>query len=104
MRIDLDIAGLCFGCWHRHLSFPITLKRGQRYSAAERQTGTYVVCLRCGKQFPYDWNQMCVVPLTLRPKNGQDKLNSERRGARLLGEGILHEIAHFLKSGRASGA
>lgn len=25
-------------------------------------TGTYVVCLDCGKEFAYDWNQMRVLP------------------------------------------
>ncbi len=24
-------------------------------------TGTYVVCLDCGKELPYDWNSMKVV-------------------------------------------
>ncbi len=46
-----------FGCWHSHYSFPITVKRGRR-SAAALVTGTYVVCLDCGKEMPYDWKQM----------------------------------------------
>jgi hypothetical protein len=25
------------------------------------RSGTYVVCLDCGKEFPYDWQQMRVV-------------------------------------------
>ena len=25
------------------------------------RTGTYVVCLDCGKEFPYDWNAMKVL-------------------------------------------
>jgi hypothetical protein len=49
-----------FGCWHSHLSFPITVKRGRR-SAAALVTGTYVVCLDCGKELPYDWKQMKIV-------------------------------------------
>lgn len=49
-----------FGCWHSHYSFPITVKRGRR-SAAARVTGTYVVCLDCGKEMPYDWQQMKIV-------------------------------------------
>jgi hypothetical protein len=40
------------------MSFPITTKRGQRRSAAASQTGTYVVCLDCGKEFAYDWQEM----------------------------------------------
>jgi hypothetical protein len=39
-----------FGCAHRHRTFPRTAKGS-----------TYVVCLDCGKEFPYDWQQMKVV-------------------------------------------
>ncbi len=49
-----------FGCWHNHYSFPITVKKGRR-SAAALRTGTYVVCLDCGKELPYDWKEMRVV-------------------------------------------
>jgi len=41
-----------FGCWHLHYSFPITLKPGSRRNHAAMLTGTYVVCLECGKEFP----------------------------------------------------
>jgi hypothetical protein len=40
------------------MSFPLTTKRGQRRSPAASQTGTYVVCLDCGKEFAYDWQEM----------------------------------------------
>ncbi len=36
------------------------MKRGRR-SAAALVTGTYVVCLDCGKEMPYDWKQMKIV-------------------------------------------
>ncbi len=49
-----------FGCWHHHYSFPITIKKGRRSQAAFA-TGTYVVCLDCGKELPYDWKQMKIV-------------------------------------------
>jgi hypothetical protein len=49
-----------FGCWHGRYSFPITVKKGRR-SPAAFPTGTYVVCLDCGKEFPYDWKQMKIV-------------------------------------------
>jgi hypothetical protein len=49
-----------FGCGHKHYSFPITVKKGRR-SPAACVTGTYVVCLDCGKEFPYDWKQMKMV-------------------------------------------
>ncbi len=57
----LKILEMLFGCWHKRLSFPISSKRGQRWSVASRQTGTYVVCLDCGKEFAYDWQQMRIV-------------------------------------------
>jgi hypothetical protein len=49
-----------FGCWHSHYSFPITVKKGTR-SRAAFATGTYVVCLDCGKELPYDWKEMRIV-------------------------------------------
>jgi hypothetical protein len=51
-----------FGCWHTHYSFPMTVRAGKRRSAGAVKTGTYVVCLDCGKELPYDWQEMRVVP------------------------------------------
>lgn len=50
-----------FGCWHGHYSFPITVRPGSHRSRAASLTGTYVVCLDCGREFPYDWNEMKVI-------------------------------------------
>ena len=50
-----------FGCWHSRYSFPITIRSGKRYSAAASVTGTYVVCLDCGKELPYDWREMKIM-------------------------------------------
>jgi hypothetical protein len=50
-----------FGCAHKNLSFPITVRGPRRRSQAASVTGTYVVCLECGQEFPYDWNEMRVV-------------------------------------------
>ena len=55
-----------FGCWHQHYSFPITIKKGKR-SRAAFPTGMYVVCLDCGKELPYDWQQMKVVSGRTKP-------------------------------------
>lgn len=55
-----------FGCRHRHYSFPISSKILRQRSAAAGLTGTYVVCLDCGKEFAYDWQQMKVAS-PLRP-------------------------------------
>ena len=50
-----------FGCNHQKLSFPITVRGARRRTQAASLTGTYVVCLECGHEFPYDWNEMKVV-------------------------------------------
>lgn len=52
-----------FGCWHKRMSFPLTSKQAQRRSDAATQTGTYVVCLDCGTEFPYDWKNMRVLSI-----------------------------------------
>jgi len=56
-----SLVDMLFGCWHKNCSFPITNKSGQRRSPAATLTGTYVVCLDCGKEFPYDWKAMKVL-------------------------------------------
>jgi hypothetical protein len=53
-----------FGCWHTHYSFPITVRSGSRRIKAATVTGTYVVCLDCGRELPYDWKEMKVVSLS----------------------------------------
>jgi hypothetical protein len=58
------VIDVLFGCWHLHYSFPITLKPGSRRNKAAMLTGTYVVCLDCGKEFAYDWQEMKVVSST----------------------------------------
>jgi hypothetical protein len=52
---------MVFGCSHKRCSFPITVRGKLRRSPAASITGTYVVCLDCGQEFPYDWNQMKLV-------------------------------------------
>jgi hypothetical protein len=54
------ILDVLFGCTHGRTSFPITIKKGVR-SRAAFPTGTYVVCLDCGREMPYDWKQMKIV-------------------------------------------
>ena len=54
------ILDVLFGCTHSNISFPITIKKGVR-SRAAFPTGTYVVCLDCGREMPYDWKQMKIV-------------------------------------------
>lgn len=56
-----SLLDVLFGCVHKNYSFPITKKPGQRRSPVAALTGTYVVCLDCGKEFAYDWQEMKVI-------------------------------------------
>ncbi len=44
---------ILFGCPHKGLSFPRTIRDGKR-------TTTYIVCLDCGGEFHYNWKSMKV--------------------------------------------
>lgn len=46
-----------FGCSHRNTGFPIT----PRSKLPRKRFNTYVVCLDCGKEMPYSWEEMRVV-------------------------------------------
>ena len=60
-----------FGCSHKNFSFPITKRPGQRLSPAAAQlTGTYVACLGCGREFPYDWHEMKIVEANRQKSSG----------------------------------
>jgi len=51
-----------FGCGHGNYSFPMSTRSGsRRRNSAASLTGTYVVCLDCGKELPYDWQDMKVI-------------------------------------------
>jgi hypothetical protein len=50
-----------FGCRHPRYSFPVTLRGKARRPQAGALTGTYVACLDCGREFPYDWQEMKVI-------------------------------------------
>jgi hypothetical protein len=49
-----------FGCSHQRTTFPLTPgRKSSGYTAASAvRSGTYVVCLDCGKEFAYDWDGM----------------------------------------------
>ena len=56
-----NLMNLLFGCTHRHTTFPIS----PRAKALRRQADhfdTYVVCLDCGKEMAYSWEEMRVLP------------------------------------------
>ena len=50
-----------FGCRHSRYSFPVTIRGRSRRPQAAALTGTYVACLDCGREFPYDWQEMKVI-------------------------------------------
>jgi hypothetical protein len=57
-----DLLDAIFGCKHSRYTFPITLRsRPGRRNSASSITGTYVACLDCGKELPYDWEEMKVI-------------------------------------------
>jgi hypothetical protein len=57
----MKLFDMVFGCSHKRCSFPITVRGKQRRSPAASLTGTYVVCLDCGHEMAYDWNEMKMV-------------------------------------------
>jgi len=57
----MNLFDMVFGCSHKRCSFPITVRGKQRRSPAASVTGTYVVCLDCGQEFAYDWNEMKMI-------------------------------------------
>jgi hypothetical protein len=57
----MSLLEMVFGCSHKRCSFPITVRGKLRRSPAASITGTYVVCLDCGKEFAYDWQQMKMI-------------------------------------------
>jgi hypothetical protein len=48
---------MIFRCSHRNMSRPMTPARRCGVSP-NASGGTYVVCLDCGTQLPYDWEKM----------------------------------------------
>ena len=60
-----------FGCRHERYSFPVTNRRAAHRPPAADLTGTYVVCLDCGREFPYDWQEMKVIT---RPERHRERL------------------------------
>ena len=54
MTVIDSLFNMLFRCSHRRTTFPLTQARKTGADASE----IYVVCLDCGKQFVYDWEQM----------------------------------------------
>jgi hypothetical protein len=62
----VKILDALFGCAHKRHTFPMTATRRTRRPSDPAATAgmTYVVCLACGKEFPYDWQQMKLITAT----------------------------------------
>jgi hypothetical protein len=50
-----------FGCIHANYRFPRTLKPVRNSEGVPSKPRTYVVCLDCGQDVPYDWDNMKVM-------------------------------------------
>jgi hypothetical protein len=50
-----------FRCRHKKCTPLITCRKGQPRSRVAAITGTYFVCLKCAKEFAYDWETMRVI-------------------------------------------
>jgi len=58
----LSFINALFGCAHNRCTFPMTATKDLHYGSNGKPPAfTYVVCLECGKEFRYDWQQMKVV-------------------------------------------
>jgi hypothetical protein len=58
----LELIASLFGCAHQRCTFPITSKTPKLLTCdGKHSKTTYIVCLDCGKEFPYDWQEMKVV-------------------------------------------
>src|SRR6476646_5114863 len=68
--MDNTLLQALFGCSHRKTTFPLTPRQGGRSGeprTVQSKAQTYIACLDCGKELPYDWEKMQTVkpsPLT----------------------------------------
>ena len=67
-----------FRCSHRKTTFPLTPARKVVKLSCN---GTYVVCLDCGKEFDYDWQEMRIgEPVSVRvPAGTRETLSPAHR-------------------------
>jgi hypothetical protein len=64
------LISLFTGCSHRRTTFPLTLVRDARrlFVSGAVYSRTYVVCLDCGKEFPYNWREMRIERYSVVPQ------------------------------------
>jgi len=71
-----------FRCRHKKCTPLITCRKGQPRSRVAAITGTYFVCLKCGKEFAYDWDNMRVI----NPDQSEMALLTEKATGMYAGE------------------
>ena len=101
----MSLFDLVFGCWHKRCSFPITVRgKLRRSTAAASVTGTYVVCLDCGREFPYDWSQMKMLASKHRTAWAAESVTivPGSQGGLRLGAGPFAKTHLCLRSGEQS--
>jgi hypothetical protein len=52
------IMSFLFGCSHKNTTFPMTLRLKNGEAVRDK---THVVCLDCGQEFAYNWDEMRIV-------------------------------------------
>jgi len=62
---------LLFGCIHRKTTFPFSLRGNKSAKRRATQFETYVVCLDCGRELPYSWDEMRIVPAGVSEGTGR---------------------------------
>jgi hypothetical protein len=56
------LSSYLLGCSHRNTSRPFTTRKKVGAGGEQRIVSeTYIVCLDCGKKFPYSWEEMKVL-------------------------------------------
>src|SRR5436190_17801851 len=68
-----------FGCTHSRTTFPLTpLLHSRKMEVVPSEPRTYVACLECGKELPYDWQTMRRIKT---PRLGRMTLSFRRIGS-----------------------
>ena len=71
-----------FSCRHKKCTPLITCRKNQPRTGVAAITGTYFVCLGCGKEFAYDWDNMKVID----PEPSRARILAEKAAAMYAGE------------------
>ena len=80
------LSGFLLGCNHRNTSRPFTTRKTVGASGEQRSVAeTYIVCLDCGKKFPYSLDEMKIMPD--KPASEDDESPEINGFGRLLARG-----------------